>query len=141
MSTSTYLRKRIDSRPLTGLLAVGDALALIAFVTAGTIQHGGQPLSRPGAVAGTLAPFLLAWVVVALLGGLYTTDAVRSPRATLRRTVPAWVVAVLLGQTLRVTPAFAGGTSVAFILVTLVVGGLLLVGWRVLFVFGRKMAE
>lgn len=140
MGTSTYLQTRVDRRPLSGLLAVGDALALTAFVVAGTIQHGGQPLSDPGAVAGTLAPFLLAWGVVGLLGGLYTADAVRSPRAALGWTVPAWVVAVLLGHTLRATPVFEGGTSVPFVLVTLAIGGVLVVGWRLLFVFGTKMA-
>ncbi len=140
MSTSTYLRTRVDRRPLAGLLAVGDALALTAFVVAGTIQHGGEPLADPGTVAGTLAPFLLAWVAVALVAGLYTADAVRSYRRALGWTVPAWVVAVLLGHALRATPVFSGGTTVAFVLVTLVVGGVLVVGWRLLFVLGTEMA-
>jgi hypothetical protein len=140
MSTSTYLRPRIDRRPLAGLLAVGDALALTAFVAAGIVQHGGQPLSNPGTVAGTLAPFLLAWVAGALVGGLYTADAVGSARRALGSTVPIWVVAVLLGHALRASPVFGGGTTPVFVLVTLVVGGVLVVGWRLLFVLGRKAA-
>ena len=140
MSTSTYLRTRVDRRPLAGLLAVGDAIALAAFVVAGLLQHGGQPLSNPGAVVGTLAPFLLAWVAVALVGGLYTAEAVRSVRRVLGWTVPAWVVAVLLGHGLRATPLFDGGTTVAFVLVTLVVGGLLVVGWRLLLAVSTENA-
>lgn len=141
MRTSTYLHTRVDRRPRLGLLAAGDALAIAVFVIAGTVQHGGQPLSNPGAVAGTLAPFLLAWVAVALVGGLYTADAARSPRRALGWTVPAWVVAVLLGHALRATPLFSGSTTVAFVLVTLVVGGVLVVGWRVLFATIFKMTE
>ena len=139
MSTSTYL-PRVDRRPLAGLLAAGDALALTGFVVAGLVQHGGQPLSNPGAVVGTLAPFLLAWVAVALVGGLYTADAVRSVRRALGWTAPAWVVAVLLGHGLRATSLFSGGTTVAFVLVTLAVGGFLVVGWRLLLVLGTKVA-
>jgi len=140
MRTSTYLRTRVDRRPLSAVLAVGDAIALTAFVVAGMVQHGGQPLSNPGTVAGTLAPFLLAWVAVALVGGLYTAEAARSPRRALGWTLPAWVVAVLLGHALRATPLFSGGTTVAFVLVTLVVGGVLVVGWRLLFVSVFEMA-
>lgn len=142
MSTSTYLRSRVDVRPLAGALVAGDSLALAAFVVAGTIQHGEQPLSNPGVVASALAPFLLAWVAVAVLGGLYTADAVVSVRRALSWTVPAWIVAVLLGHGLRATPLFRGGTTVAFVLVTALVGGFLLVGWRLLAVVVLKsMAE
>lgn len=141
MSTSTYLDSRVDPRPLAGLLVVGDTLAVAAFVVAGTIQHGSQPFANPGIVAGALAPFLLAWLAVALVGGLFTAEAVRSPRQVLIRTVPAWVVAVLLGHALRATALFRGGTTAAFVLVTLAVGGFLVVGWRLLFVLGKRVAE
>ena len=141
MSTTTYLRSRVDLRPLAGVLAVGDVLALTAFVVTGTIQHGQQPFSNPGVVAVALAPFLLAWVAVALLGGLYTADAVLSIRRALGWTVPTWVVAVLAGHAVRATALFPGGTTVAFVAVTLTVGGVLVVGWRVLFVVARKVAE
>jgi len=141
MSTSTYLRSRVDLRPLAAALAVGDVLALTAFVVAGTVQHGEQPFSNPGIVAGALAPFLVAWVAVALVGGLYTADAVSTPRRALGWTVPAWVVAVLMGHALRATPVFRGGTTAAFVLVTLVVGGVLVVGWRLLVVAGQRVVE
>jgi hypothetical protein len=117
-------------RPLAGFLVVGDVLALAAFVVAGTIQHGSRPLANPGIVAGALAPFLLAWLGVALIGGLFTADAVRSPRRAFEQTVPAWVLAVPVAHALRATPLFRGGTTVGFFVVSLLVGGVLLVGWR-----------
>ncbi len=141
MSTTAYLRTRVDLRPFAGLLFVGDVLALTAFVVAGTAQHGQQPLANPAVVAGVLAPFLISWVLVALGGGLYTADATGDLRRVLGWTVPAWVVAVLLGHGLRATALFRGGTTVAFVIVTLLVGGVLVVGWRVLFALGKRVAE
>jgi len=132
VNTTTYLRSRVDGRPLAAALAAGDVLALTAFIAVGTAHHGEQPLSSPGVVAGALAPFLLSWTLVALAAGLYTAGAVRSVRRTLVVTVPAWTVAVLVGQGLRATSLFEGGTSVAFVLVTVGVGGLAVIGWRVL---------
>ena len=140
MSTSTYLRSRVDVSPLAGVLVAGDVLALTTFVVAGTVHHGGQPFSNPSRVAGALAPFLLGWLIVAILAGLYTRDAVLSARRALSWTVPAWVLSVLVGHTLRLTSLFPGNTTVGFLVVTLLLGGTLVVGWRLLvtFVFGRE---
>lgn len=126
------VRSRVDLSALSLALAVGDALAIGTFVLVGTINHGTQPLREPGAVAEALAPFLLAWFLAALVAGLYTPRAVATPRGAVRSALPAWVGAVLLGHALRATPLFEGGTTLAFLLVTLLVGGALVVGWRVL---------
>jgi hypothetical protein len=132
MSTGTYLRTRVDPIPLTLGLAVGDVAAILAFIVAGEFQHNADPVGNPALVATGAAPFLLAWTVVAFFGGLYTRDAVASPRRALSWAVPAWVVATLLGHALRSTELFRGGTAISFVLVTMAVGGVLLVGWRIL---------
>jgi len=129
VATSTRL-PRIDRSPRTAAIAAGDALAIGAFVSAGEVQHGVPPTSYPGRFAGTLAPFLLGWVAVALIAGLYATGATATLRGALFRTVPAWLVGVLVAHALRVTPLFHGGTTPAFVLVSAVVGGGLVVGWR-----------
>jgi hypothetical protein len=132
MSTGTYLRTRVEPVPSTLVLAVGDAAAIVAFIVAGEIQHNADPVGNPELVATGAAPFLLGWAVVAFFGGLYSRDAVASPRRAVSWAVPAWVVAVLLGHALRSTALFRGGTALSFVLVTMVVGGALLVGWRAL---------
>lgn len=132
MSTASVLRSRFDASPLALGLAVGDLLGLTAFVVAGAIAHGEQPFQNPGVVVAALAPFLIGWAVVALPVGLYTADAVAHPWRVVRRTLPAWIVAVLLGHGLRATPVFRGGTAITFVVVTLLVGGALVVGWRFL---------
>jgi hypothetical protein len=133
MRTGTYLRTRVEPGALTAGLVVGDAAAILAFVVAGEFQHNADPVGNPVFVVTGAAPFLLAWAVVAFFGGLYTRDAVSSPRRAVSWVVPAWVVATLLGHGLRSTDLFRGGTEISFVLVTMAVVGVLLVGWRVLF--------
>ncbi len=130
MSTATYLRTRVDRAPIVPALLVGDVGAILLFVGIGINSHGGDPLGEPAHLVLTAAPFLLSWLLVALLGGLYTTDAVLGLRRALSWTVPAWVVAALLGQGLRATPWFPGDTAVTFAIVSIVAGGALLTGWR-----------
>ena len=132
MSTGTYLRTRVDPIPLTVGLVVGDVVAILAFIIAGEFQHNADPIGNPELVVTGAAPFLLSWAAVAFVGGLYTRDAVTSPRRAVSWAVPAWVVATLLGHALRSTSLFRGGTALSFVLVTMAVGVVLLGGWRVL---------
>lgn len=132
MSTATYLRSRVDPGPRSVGLAAGDAAAILAFATLGAAHHGEAPVSDPVHVGLVATPFLLGWIVAALVGGLYTADATSSPRRALSWTVPAWIAAALLGQALRATALFPGDTAPTFVLVTVLVGGGLVVGWRVL---------
>lgn len=132
MSTATYVRTRVDPEPFALALALGDAAAIIAFTTAGVIQHGGDPVGDAGRVAMVAAPFLIGWGLAAFLGGLYTRDAITSPRRAFSWALPAWVVATIVGHALRSTEPFPGGTDLTFVLVTLAIGGALVLGWRVL---------
>ncbi|MFT4922514.1 MAG: hypothetical protein ACI8XM_001731 [Haloarculaceae archaeon] len=132
MSTSTYFRSRVDTRPLAAVLAAGDLLALTVFIVAGASHHSERPFANPEIVIGALAPFVLAWAGVAFVAGLYTADAVISVRRAIGWTTPVWVFAALLAHGLRATPLFRGNTGVLFLLVTLAVGGVLVVGWRTL---------
>lgn len=130
MSTRTYLQSRIDTAPLVAGLAIGDLVAVTAFVIIGQINHGGQPLANPEIIPGTLAPFLIGWILVGFLGGLFTLDSVSTVRRALSWTVPAWVFAALIAHALRATALFEGDTALTFLAVTLTAGGLLVVGYR-----------
>lgn len=132
MSTTTSLRSRVVPSSLAAGLAVGDAAALTVFFTIGAKSHGFEPLADPTIVAEGVAPFLLTWLLAATVTGLYRAEAISSPVTVLTATVPAWVLGALAGHGLRATTLFRGDTAWTFILVSLVVGGALLVGWRVL---------
>lgn len=131
MSTATYLGSRVDPSPgMLGLL-LGDAVAIVAFAAVGVLHHGGDPIGDPVNVAWAAAPLFVGWVLAAFLGGLYTRDALASPRRAISWALPAWVVATLVGHVLRSTDAVPGGTALTFLLVTLGFGSLFVVGWRV----------
>lgn len=117
-------------------LALGDVLFVLAFVVAGEIRHGVDPLARTGVVLDTALPFLVGWFAAALVGGLYRPGW--TPRAAAVRTAGAWVVAAVVALALRATPLFHGDFAVAFLLVSVGVGLLLLVPWRAAAAYGDR---
>jgi hypothetical protein len=132
-SVGSRLGRRIDGD--TWPLAVGDVLAIVAVLTAGTVQHNGVAFvtNNPVYLAGTLAPFLIGWVLVAPLVGAYSPGAGESAKAAVPLALRSWVVADVVGVALRASPLFHGGWSPVFVAVTLVTGGVALALWRWLF--------
>jgi Protein of unknown function (DUF3054) len=97
-----------------------DAALVVVFVLVGRRSHG-EAGDLAGA-ASTAWPFLLA-----LLAGWLVARAWRAP-ASRRTGLVVWLVTVALGQGLR---GVAGqGSAVSFVVVTAVVLGLFLLGWR-----------
>lgn len=145
MSTDTHsglaarLAGRVDADAVR-LFVVGDLLAILAFVVAGAIQHGNDPLTEPLVVADTASQFYLGWLVAAPLVGAYARATVDSRRSALVASLGAWVLAVMVAQALRATPWFRGDAAVTFAAVAVAIGGVLLLGWRLgrLHVRGRE---
>jgi len=125
--------RRFDSSPLTVLVAVGDIVLIGLFVTLGEIQHGTPPwehsLYARWALE-TFATFLVGWVVVAFVGGLYTRDAWQFPLRAISWTTPAWLTAVGIAMAIRATPLVHGGVQLTFVAVSMAVGLALLLPWR-----------
>ena len=130
MNESATHRTRVELSALVGLLAVGDLAAIGVFVVAGELSHGYELVGDSGRIAGTLAPFLVGWVLVSVAGRLYTRRAIDSLSSAVLRTLFAWAVAVGIAQALRATSVFHGNAAVTFALVSFGVGGVLLVTWR-----------
>jgi hypothetical protein len=130
-NAATALGSRFEPTSRTALLIAGDVAAIGLFVVLGEISHGVDPVAQAGRVADTIAPFLVGWLVVAVAGGLYTADAVRSWRRAVEMTAPAWIAAALIGQGLRATPLFHGDAALPFVVVSILVGLALLVPWRI----------
>lgn len=124
------LRSRLDRSPGTAALALGDLLVLAGFLAAGSINHGVNPVDMPGRIAGTVAPFLVGWVVAALAVGAYAPGATRTVRTAVLRATGAWVVAAAIGLALRATPYFHGGAPLSFALVVTGVGVVSFSLWR-----------
>ncbi|MFW6435945.1 MAG: DUF3054 domain-containing protein [Halovenus sp.] len=125
--------RRFDPSPLTALVAVGDLLLIGLFVILGEIQHGTPPWEKPLWAlwaAETYATFLIGWLIVAFVGGLYTRDAWQFPLRAISWTAPAWITAVLIAMAIRATPLVHGSVQLTFVIVSMVVGLALLVPWR-----------
>lgn len=136
MSTvAERVRGRVDvSLPTLGL-AVGDLAAIGLFVVLGEISHGIDPLGSPGVVADTYAPFVIGWLLVAVPAGAYAAAVRTSPGRAAITVAGAWLVADVVAQALRSTAYFHGNGALTFAIVAFLVGGTLLVGWRVAVAF------
>ncbi|UIO98739.1 DUF3054 domain-containing protein [Halobaculum sp. CBA1158] len=131
--SNSFLANRVDRAALP--LAVGDLLVIVAFIYAGTIQHGTVPFPLAGAgdavaLLAVAAPFLLGWVVAAPLVGAYSAGAAESAKASVPLAVRSWIPAAAVGLILRATPLVDGGVAVTFAVVMLVVGSVSLAVWR-----------
>jgi hypothetical protein len=115
----------------TLLTLVGDLLCIALFSAAGALQHPEGPALyiRVPEIA---APFVLGWLAVGAVAGVFDARWTTGRRVAAGRAALAWLGADLVGQGLRATAVVPGGADPAFFLVSLVVGGTLLAGWRAL---------
>lgn len=123
---------RFDRSALTALLLVVDAAIITAQLSYGLITHGTAPLADPLYTAETVAPFLVGWLLVAPMLGLYTARVRGSIVETVLAVTIAWTVAALVGVGLRATPWLVGGAPPTFVLVTVATGLATLLPWRLL---------
>lgn len=130
-TTSAALRGRIDVSSISLGLAIGDAVLIGLFVVSGEISHGVDPITQTGVVIDTALPFYIGWVIASLAVGAYSHAARATPKRAALMAAGTWIVAALIGQGLRATSLFHGGFDVAFVLVSIGVGLVLLVPWRV----------
>lgn len=110
-----------------------DVASVLLFVIAGRDSHdedGGF-----GDVLTIAAPFLiglgLAWVA---------SPNLRKRPTSLRAGVDSWVSAVAIGMLLR-RVVWDRGTAVSFVIVTTLVLGALLLGWRTIWSFTHRRRE
>lgn len=125
---SSVLRSRVAVSRRSGVLLVGDLLAIGVFVLAGEIRHQGTLAS--GAL--TFAEFAAGWLIGALVVGAYAEHAVDTRGRAAGIALAGWLLGGSAGQLIRavVEPGFYVFPS--FYAVTLGVGGVLLVAWRLL---------
>jgi hypothetical protein len=128
MDTAGVVSSRVDRSPTTLLLAAGDIALILLFFVLGELQHGG--VAALPSLPFSAAPFLFGWVVSSLLLGVYGAPWRGSLWDAAVRTAGAWTGAVAIGQLLRDSPFLPGSADPAFVLISLVVGMVLLLPWR-----------
>lgn len=122
----------------TLLMMAGDWLALGLFVFLGQIDHEVLNLPRLLLQSAILA---LPWTVIALLLNGYWLSEGTTLRAFLSRSLLAWLVAAPLGLMLRALILGRTTIPVAFMIVTMGLGGLFLLVWRAAFFFLQTRAH
>jgi Protein of unknown function (DUF3054) len=112
-----------DSRPPPRLAAASDTAAILLFVTIGLLSH--RRGLGPSGYARDALPFLGSWFVAALVCGLYARPGFWRLPSTWAIAVPAAVLvrALVLGRRF-------GGSEAAFLAVSLVTIGILVLGLR-----------
>src|SRR5215210_887913 len=114
-----------------GVLAAGDVMAFLLWVSLGLARH--QVSSNwLFNVVRVVAPFLIGWFVVAPFTGAYRAAILHGWSAFLLRSTLTWLLGVTVGLLLRAT-LFGSGFIPAFAVVTFVVTGILVLGWRAVF--------
>lgn len=129
---------RFDRSAMTVLLLVVDAALIAGQLSYGLVIHGTAPLADPLYTAETIAPFLVGWLLVAPMLGVYTARVRESLVETALAVTIAWIVAALIGVGLRATPWLVGGAPPTFVLVTVVTGLATLLPWRLLVALGVR---
>ena len=122
----------------TLLMIAGDWLALGLFVFLGQVDHDVLNLPRLLLQSAILA---LPWTAIALLLNAYWLSESTALRAFLGRSLLAWLVAAPLGLMLRALILGLAAIPVAFMVVTMGLGGLFLLGWRAVFFLLRARRE
>jgi drug/metabolite transporter (DMT)-like permease len=110
-----------------------DVAAVVVFAVAGRNAH--DEGSGAGTVLTIAAPFLIGLLV----GWIVIWRAGTEPTAP-RTGIVVWVATVVVGLVLRRT-VWDRGVAVSFVIVTALVLGALLVGWRALWVFAHRQRE
>lgn len=116
----------------TLILAAGDIVVLLLFVLLGQADHSTLNATNP--IAGalpTLAPLTISWLIVAFALKAFP----RAPQGLLpflARSLLAWLIAAPLGLLLR-SLLLDRAVAIPFLLVTLGLGGLMLLAWRAVF--------
>lgn len=116
------------------ILAAGDLLGLAGFLLIGMADH--ETLTRAGGVARLVinaGPLLGGWAIAALALGAWDWPPRHGARQWWARTVLAWLVVAPLALLTRALLLHAATIVVIFFLVTLSLGGSVLLAWRALF--------
>lgn len=123
---TTWFGGRVEASTRTLGLALGDLAMIALFVLVGELRHGG---TLAGGLE-TVGQFLVGWLLVSVVAGVYGPRALEGPRQAVVRVVAAWVVAAITAQLVRLAMTPGGLVQPAFVAVSIGFGGAFLAAWR-----------
>lgn len=117
------------------LLVLGDIAMLVLFAFLGQSEH--KTLTTFGGTLATAAPFIISWLLVGFLTGLYKKEHYENHRTMFRRTLPVWLLGIPGGLGLRAL-YLGKGIPLSFFAVAMTSTFILLFAWRSLYVMVSK---
>jgi len=116
------------------LLVIGDAIAFLIFAAIGRRSHGeAASISSFLQVAGTAAPFVLGWFIVAPFIGAYRRRQTTGVGNMAQRTALSWVAAWPAALLFRGIAVDRAVPPLTFMLISLISNMVFLEVWRALF--------
>lgn len=116
------------------MLVVGDVLVLLVFALVGQREHEGTNADNPVlGIALTTGEFTAAWLAAAAWSGAFRRDEPPALRPFMQRSLNAWLVAAPLATLVRALVLGRADIPTAFLIVVLLLGGTMLLGWRLLY--------
>ncbi len=133
MADPSFLEQRLDAS--TWPIAVGDLIALLVFLLAGTLQHWTleQLQADPTIYLFAAGPFLVGWLLCAPLIGAYSPGGGSAPNSSIPLAIRSWIPAALVGLVIRVVAIPDRGADIVFAVIMLVGGVVVLSVWRFLY--------
>lgn len=123
---TTWFGGRVEASTRTLGLALGDLAMIALFVLVGELRHGG---TLAGGIE-TFGQFLVGWLLVSGVAGVYGPRALEGPRQAVVRVVAAWVIAAIIAQLVRLAMTPGSLVQPTFVAVSIGFGGAFLAGWR-----------
>lgn len=120
--------RAIDRETLA--VGAGDVCLIAGLIVSGQLSHDVNPILEPITSLETMAPFVIGWLAMSAIAGLYTHPVSASATRVARLTAVTWIAAANVGLLLRMS-VFGETAAWPFPLVITGFGLLLLVGWRV----------
>jgi hypothetical protein len=133
MADQSFLEQRLDAG--TWPIAVGDLVALMAFLLVGTLQHSSveQLSADPAIYLLAAGPFVLGWVLCAPLVGAYSPGGGSAPNSSIPLAIRSWIPAAIVGLLIRQFALPDRGVEAVFAVIMIVGGALVLSIWRFLY--------
>lgn len=116
-------------------LLIGDVVTVTLFTALGMLEH--RTVAGFSSVLVTATPFLIAWIAVGLWLGVFWERAVTTVGIAVRSILLPWILTVPIALQLR-TLMLQRGAPISFALVVLGLGGMFLIGWRIIYTVLRR---
>ena len=117
---------------MTAILIIGDLIVLYLFTMFGRMAH--QQSLGFLAVSETAVPFVVGWLIAAVLVGAYKPEKLQTYSGAAQKAALAWVIGVPLGLVIRAL-ILQRWFHWSFVAITMVGTLLFILAWRMAFTF------